>query len=176
MLLSLLLAMAAPLRADPPANLVVLDANGSVGGADAVRVIVSDKKTKDEYQELLDAVAPGRVVETVDEYAAHADANAVMSVRAKLYGRKAVVYRYAKNMKSPTPQSLKTAPPAQRAAPQPAVQRDPQMSQQLYLEGVIFYQKGDSAKTRERWEQALALDPKNDDARAGLEKLTSSGR
>lgn len=161
--LALVSVLAVPLRADPPSGVVVLDQPATVDGVDSVRVIVVDKATKDEYKELLDAVAPGRTVETVDEYAAHADAKAVMDVRAKLYGRRAVVYRYAKKMKSPTPATLRTS-----------TQRDPQQSSQLYLEGVIYYQKGDLAKSRDRWERALALDPGNDDARVGLEKLKTT--
>jgi len=48
-------------------------------------------------------------------------------------------------------------------------------AQQAYLEGVIYFQKGDSEKAREKWRMAKALAPAAsnvaNDARAGLEKI-----
>jgi tetratricopeptide (TPR) repeat protein len=44
-------------------------------------------------------------------------------------------------------------------------------SEQAYLEGVIFYQKGDYEKARDKWLSAKQLDPSNIDAAAGLEKI-----
>jgi tetratricopeptide (TPR) repeat protein len=41
-------------------------------------------------------------------------------------------------------------------------------AQQVYLEGVIYYQKGDYLKAQKRWTACAKL---NDDCRAGLEKL-----
>jgi hypothetical protein len=41
-------------------------------------------------------------------------------------------------------------------------------AQQVYLEGVIYYQKGDYLKARKRWTACAELD---DECRAGLEKL-----
>ncbi|MDE2509502.1 MAG: hypothetical protein KGL74_00135 [Elusimicrobia bacterium] len=46
-----------------------------------------------------------------------------------------------------------------------------QQSQQAYLEGVIFYQKGDYEKARDKWIHAKQLDPSNIDAAAGIEKI-----
>jgi tetratricopeptide (TPR) repeat protein len=46
-----------------------------------------------------------------------------------------------------------------------------QQSQQAYLEGVIFYQKGDFEKARDKWLRAKQLDPGNIDAVTGLEKI-----
>lgn len=46
-----------------------------------------------------------------------------------------------------------------------------QQSQQAYLEGVIFYQKGDYEKARDKWMHAKQLDPSNTDAAAGIEKI-----
>jgi tetratricopeptide (TPR) repeat protein len=44
-------------------------------------------------------------------------------------------------------------------------------SQQSYLEGVIYYQKGDYEKARDKWLHAKQLDPTNSDAVAGLGKI-----
>jgi tetratricopeptide (TPR) repeat protein len=44
-------------------------------------------------------------------------------------------------------------------------------SQQHYLSGVIFFQKGDYDKARDEWNLAKQLDPGNSDAQAGLERI-----
>lgn len=54
--------------------------------------------------------------------------------------------------------------------PAPGV-RQPQESQMRYLNGVILYQKGNYLGAQKEWNAALQLDPENDDARAGLQKL-----
>ena len=164
-LLPLLLLAVSARAAEPDSNLVILD---GASKADSVRVIVADKATRDEYAELLDAVAPGRTVETIDDYAAHADPAAVLAVRARLTGRKAVVYRYRKAV-NPVPAALRA--PVAPAKPAPAKSADAMSSQQLYLEGVIYYQKGDYEKARERWKKSAQLDPGNGDAKAGLERI-----
>ena len=67
-----------------------------------------------------------------------------------------------------------TQPPAgQTGAPPPAqnTESNKQASQQSYLEGVIYYQKGDYEKARDKWLHAKQLDPGNSDAIAGLEKI-----
>jgi len=46
-----------------------------------------------------------------------------------------------------------------------------QQSQQAYLEGVIFYQKGDYEKARDKWIHAKQLDPSNIDAASGIDKI-----
>ena len=46
-----------------------------------------------------------------------------------------------------------------------------QQSEQAYLSGVIYYQKGDYEKARDKWLNAKQLDPSNTDASAGLEKI-----
>lgn len=44
-------------------------------------------------------------------------------------------------------------------------------SQQHYLSGMIYFQKGDYLKARLEWKLALTLDPSNADAQAGLDRL-----
>ncbi|MDD5305109.1 MAG: tetratricopeptide repeat protein [Elusimicrobia bacterium] len=65
------------------------------------------------------------------------------------------------------------APAGQTGAPPPAqnAESNRQASQQAYLEGVIYYQKGDYEKARDKWLHAKQLDPANSDAIAGLEKI-----
>ncbi|MBI4371293.1 MAG: hypothetical protein HY552_03230 [Elusimicrobia bacterium] len=62
---------------------------------------------------------------------------------------------------------------AAAAAPSAAAAADTarQQSQQAYLAGVIFFQKGDYEKARDSWLRAKQLDPSNSDAAAGLEKI-----
>lgn len=55
-----------------------------------------------------------------------------------------------------------TAPPAARADLD---------SQQHYLTGIIFFQKGDVDGARREWLLAKKIDPTNTDAQAGLERL-----
>ncbi|MBI2385029.1 MAG: tetratricopeptide repeat protein [Elusimicrobia bacterium] len=65
------------------------------------------------------------------------------------------------------------APQPGQAAPPPTAtaESNKQASQQAYLEGVIYYQKGDYEKARDKWLHAKQLDPGNSDAIAGLEKI-----
>jgi len=64
------------------------------------------------------------------------------------------------------------APTGQTGAPPPQnTESNRQASQQSYLEGVIYYQKGDYEKARDKWLHAKQLDPGNSDAIAGLEKI-----
>ncbi|MCX5797693.1 MAG: tetratricopeptide repeat protein [Elusimicrobia bacterium] len=44
-------------------------------------------------------------------------------------------------------------------------------SRQYYLAGMVYYSKGDYARAKTEWESALALDPDNLDAKAGLERV-----
>ena len=44
-------------------------------------------------------------------------------------------------------------------------------SQQHYLSGVIFFQKGDYDKARDEWNLAKQLDPGNSDPQTGLERI-----
>ncbi|MBI5209701.1 MAG: tetratricopeptide repeat protein [Elusimicrobia bacterium] len=44
-------------------------------------------------------------------------------------------------------------------------------SQQHYLSGVIYFQKGDYKKARDEWTLSTALDPNNPDSRNGLKRL-----
>ena len=48
---------------------------------------------------------------------------------------------------------------------------DQRRSQQHYLSGVIYYDKGDYAKARDEWSTALRIDPDNVDAAAGLARV-----
>jgi len=61
-----------------------------------------------------------------------------------------------------------TAPGGPAAGPTEEARRS---SQQHYLSGVIFFQKGDYEKARDEWNLAVQLDPGNSDARAGLERI-----
>ncbi|PIR16178.1 MAG: hypothetical protein COV48_10330 [Elusimicrobia bacterium CG11_big_fil_rev_8_21_14_0_20_64_6] len=63
------------------------------------------------------------------------------------------------------------APAAATALPAQSAESNKQASQQSYLEGVIYYQKGDYEKARDKWLHAKQLDPANSDALAGLEKI-----
>jgi hypothetical protein len=56
---------------------------------------------------------------------------------------------------------------APKAAPAPAPS-DAAKAQQAYLEGVIYYQKGDYLTARDRWTSCAALDS---DCRAGLDRI-----
>jgi len=62
--------------------------------------------------------------------------------------------------------------PARPSAPAPPAAARPgddaRKAQQSYLEGVIYYQKGDYVTARDRWSACAALDS---DCRAGLERL-----
>jgi tetratricopeptide (TPR) repeat protein len=57
------------------------------------------------------------------------------------------------------------------AAGAPPSDNAKQQSQQAYLEGVIYYEKGDYEKARDKWLHAKQLDPSNIDAAGGLEKI-----
>jgi tetratricopeptide (TPR) repeat protein len=46
-------------------------------------------------------------------------------------------------------------------------------SQQYYLSGIIYYDKGDFEKARNEWTHALQLDPSNLDAKSGLERINN---
>ncbi len=46
-----------------------------------------------------------------------------------------------------------------------------QQSMQHYLSGMIYFQKQEYEKARDEWNLAIQLNPKNDDARAGLERV-----
>ncbi|HEX4047926.1 MAG TPA: hypothetical protein VH309_08835, partial [Elusimicrobiota bacterium] len=59
------------------------------------------------------------------------------------------------------------APPASSGPSDSAKQQ----SEQAYLSGVIYYQKGDYERARDKWLSAKQLDPSNTDAVAGLEKI-----
>ena len=48
---------------------------------------------------------------------------------------------------------------------------DGQASQQSYLSGMIYFQRGEYEKARAEWTAAVKLDPSNADAKAGLAKL-----
>ncbi len=61
--------------------------------------------------------------------------------------------------------------PAAPAAPPPSSEEAKKSSQQHYLSGVIFFQKGDYEKARDEWSLALQLDPSNSDAKAGLDRI-----
>ena len=44
-------------------------------------------------------------------------------------------------------------------------------SQQKYLSGILSFQKGDFDGAGKQWREALDLDPSNDDARVGIERI-----
>jgi tetratricopeptide (TPR) repeat protein len=53
-------------------------------------------------------------------------------------------------------------------APEPVLSEAERKAEQSYLEGVIFYQKGDIPNARARWTACLALNP---ECRTGLDRL-----
>ena len=64
------------------------------------------------------------------------------------------------------------ASPRQAAATDDALRA----SQQFYLSGLIYYQKGDYGRARAEWRKSVELDPGNSDAQAGLRRVgTLSG-
>jgi len=65
------------------------------------------------------------------------------------------------------PKDLPTVP--QLAAPEREEEKGD--SQQHYASGLIFYSKGDHMNARREWKKALALDPTNSDAKAGIERI-----
>jgi len=73
----------------------------------------------------------------------------------------------------PAPERRTEPVPSVTDAP-PSPERD---AQQLYLEGVVYYQKGDYEKARDRWAKAYRTAPPESntarDAAAGLEKIAS---
>ena len=67
-----------------------------------------------------------------------------------------------------TQNCLSAAPAAARAAA-PADKR--LQSQMKYLEGLKYFQNSNYPKARTEWQIALKLDPKNEDAKAGLKRM-----
>ncbi len=70
------------------------------------------------------------------------------------------------------PANPKPKSPEQASVSAAAAQRS---SQQHYLSGVVYYQKGDIRKAAEEWGLSLQLDPSNVDAAAGIEKVSGKG-
>ena len=72
-------------------------------------------------------------------------------------------------------QAAARLPTARRSAaiiiPKMEPTADSQASQQSYLSGMIYFQKGDYDKARKEWLMSVKLDPTNSDAKAGLAKL-----
>ena len=67
------------------------------------------------------------------------------------------------------------APPEPAAPPAPSAEEVSRESEQHYLSGIIYFQKGDYAKAGDEWRLALAKSPANIDARAGLDRLRKLG-
>lgn len=61
--------------------------------------------------------------------------------------------------------------PSGGASPAAGAESNRQASQQAYLAGMIYFQKGDYDKARDEWTRAKQLDPSNSDADAGLKKI-----
>jgi tetratricopeptide (TPR) repeat protein len=55
-------------------------------------------------------------------------------------------------------------------------QKKKQSAEQHYLSGVMAFQKGNRDDARKEWKQALAIDPSNSDAKAGLNQLEIQAR
>jgi hypothetical protein len=53
----------------------------------------------------------------------------------------------------------------------PTPLNEKRVSQQHYLSGVIFFQKGDYANARKEWTESLSHDPYNEDAKFGIERI-----
>lgn len=58
------------------------------------------------------------------------------------------------------------------AAAKPIDINDTTPSQKHYLEGVKYFQNSDYMKARKEWKQAIKLDPSNNDAAAGLYRIS----
>ena len=68
--------------------------------------------------------------------------------------------------------SASPASPAHGTASTAVVSEDnKRQSQQYYLSGIIYYDKGDIEKARNEWAHALQIDPSNPDAKSGLERI-----
>lgn len=78
--------------------------------------------------------------------------------------------RLAVWLKAPRPNAVVRRAPAPKA-PRSASTVDSQASQQSYLSGMIYFQRGEYEKARAEWTAAVKLDPSNADAKAGLAKL-----
>lgn len=75
------------------------------------------------------------------------------------------------------PKAAEGEAPVTAAPPPMAPSSSEREAQQNYLEGVIYYQKGDYEKARASWRKAKGLAPAGsdtaNDARAGLEKIAA---
>ncbi len=98
--------------------------------------------------------------------AAEAAAKAEAEQKAKEAERK------AKEAAAPTAAPASTPAPA--GHPASTTEENRRQSQQYYLSGMIYYDKGDLEKARNEWTHALQLDPSNSDAKAGLERVNSA--
>jgi tetratricopeptide (TPR) repeat protein len=76
----------------------------------------------------------------------------------------------AQAVTKPTRRRPATIKPAASAAAPPSSDAL-RASQQHYLSGVIYFQKGDYEKARDEWKLALKLNPGNEDASLGLERI-----
>jgi len=107
------------------------------------------------------------------------DAKAAAEAKEKEAAEKAAAAKTSTSTATTTASSAGTPAPAASAqaagAPPPAAavasENAKEQSGQAYLAGVIYYQKGDFDKAREKWLTAKQLDPSNSDAVAGLEKI-----
>jgi tetratricopeptide (TPR) repeat protein len=108
-------------------------------------------------------VAKERAVETAKKKADKDVADAAAAKQADADKAKAAADAAAAAAANPTP--------AAGATPGATSDTAKQQSEQAYLSGVIYYQKGDYEKARDKWLNAKQLDPSNTDAVAGLEKI-----
>lgn len=72
-----------------------------------------------------------------------------------------------------TPESGAPAAGQPGAAPAALSEDNKRQSQQYYLSGLIYFQKGDYDKARNDWTHSLQLDPANPDAKAGLDRINN---
>lgn len=62
---------------------------------------------------------------------------------------------------------------AGKTAAGPATKDKKELSQAAYVDGLRYMQNSDYAKAKDKWNEALKLDPKNEDARAGLKRIAA---
>ncbi|MEK7857874.1 MAG: hypothetical protein AAB320_01920 [Elusimicrobiota bacterium] len=82
-----------------------------------------------------------------------------------------LVARVSRSLTQARPNAAAAPPASGMTARTPSGADASRESQQHYLSGVIFYQKGDLEGARREWLRAKRLDPANSDAEAGLDRL-----
>ena len=118
---------------------------------------VSDEAVKDYAVEL------GCMVDWLSKY--RVKGNEAGAVRPELYEKQRRRTRFL------IAEISEWAKSSRISAPETPSGDDARRSQQHYLSGVVYYQKGDYEKARKEWKDSLRLDPNNQEAKAGVERI-----